>query len=99
MPKFFLLHKIHTWEATKEVDVQHGYNVMTKHVVVEFLFKGISTLTLSDFNNQNVLFGLAREKTGEGFRLILDDCYGVAASLRPTNRNPVPLQFGQTLLR
>jgi hypothetical protein len=33
--------KIHTWEATKEVDVQHGYSVMTKHVVVEILFKGI----------------------------------------------------------
>ena len=33
--------KIRTWQAKKEVDVQHGYNVMTKHVVVEILFKGI----------------------------------------------------------
>jgi hypothetical protein len=53
--------KIHTWETTNEVDAQ-GYSVMTKHVVVEFLFKGISTLRLSGFENQNVLFGLALEK-------------------------------------
>ena len=30
--------KIHTWEITKEVDAR-GYNAMTKHVVIEFLFR------------------------------------------------------------
>jgi hypothetical protein len=72
--------KIHTWETTKEVDTQ-GYNVMTKHVVVGFLFKGISTLSLSGFNNQNVLSGLALEKADGGFRLILDECYGLAGTI------------------
>jgi hypothetical protein len=72
--------KIHTWETTKEVDAQ-GYNVMTKHVVVGFLFKGISTLSLSGFNNQNVLSGLAVEKADRGFRLILDECYGLAGTI------------------
>ena len=72
--------KIHTWETTNEVDAQ-GYNVMTKHVVVEFLFKGISTLSLSGFNNQNVLSGLALEKADGGFRLILDECYGLAGTI------------------
>jgi hypothetical protein len=56
---------------------------MTKHVVVEFLFKGISTLTLSDFNNQNVLFGLALEKTGEGFRPFLMIVMGLLGRLKP----------------
>ena len=72
--------KIHTWETTKEVDAQ-GYNVMTKHVVVEFLFKGISSLSLSGFNDQNVLFGLALEKADGGFRLIPDECYGLAGTI------------------
>jgi hypothetical protein len=72
--------KIHTWETTNEVDAQ-GYNVMTKHVAVEFLFKGISTLSLSGFNNQNVLSGLALEKADGGFRLILDECYGLAGTI------------------
>jgi hypothetical protein len=54
---------------------------MTKHVVVEFLFKGISTLRLSGFENQNVLFGLALEKADGGFRLILDECYGLAGTI------------------
>jgi len=49
--------KIHTWETTKEVDVLHGYNVTVKHVVVEFLFKGISSLSLSGFNNHHDLPG------------------------------------------
>ena len=73
--------KIHTWETTKEVDPEHGWCVMTKHVVVEFLFKGISALSLDGFNNQNVLFGLELEKIEEGFRLILDDCYGLAGTI------------------
>ncbi len=72
--------KIHTWETTKEVDAQ-GYNVMTKHVVVGFVFKDISTLSLRGFNNQNVLSGLALEKTDGGFRLILDECYGLAGTI------------------
>jgi hypothetical protein len=72
--------KIHTWETTKEVDAR-GYNVITKHVVVEFLFKGISTLNLIGFNNQNVLFGLALEKADGGFRLVLDECYGLAGRI------------------
>jgi hypothetical protein len=72
--------KIHTWETTNEVDA-HGYNIMTKHVVVEFLFKGISSLSLSGFNNQNVLFGLALEKANGGYRLILDECYGLAGTI------------------
>jgi hypothetical protein len=54
---------------------------MTKRVVVEFLFKGISTLSLSGFNNQNVLSGLALEKADGGFRLILDECYGLAGTI------------------
>ena len=71
---------IHTWEITDEVDAQ-GYYVLTKHVVVEFLLRGISGLDLSGFNDQNVLSGLVLERVDAGFRLTLDDCYGVTGAI------------------
>jgi hypothetical protein len=85
---------IHTWEVTNEVDAR-GYYVLTKHVVVEFLLSDISGLSLSGFNHQNVLLGLALEKVDSGFRITLDDCYGIAGtieankiSIRLTPGNP-----------
>ncbi len=68
--------RIHTWEMTKEVDAR-GFYILTKHIVVEFLLKAISKLSLNDFNNQNVLSGLVLEKSAGGFRLVLDACYGL----------------------
>jgi hypothetical protein len=72
--------RIHTFETTKEVDAK-GFYILTKHVVVEFLFKGISSMSLVGFNNQNVLGGLLLEKLNEGFRLTLRDCYGLGGSI------------------
>ena len=68
---------IHTWERTSEVDPR-GYYVLRKHVVVEFLLKDVSGLRLGGFYHQNVLSELALEKVDAGFRLTLDDCYGLA---------------------
>src|SRR5665213_3244258 len=53
---------IHTWKMTSEVDVK-GYYVHTKDVVVEFVLNGISDLSLNGFSHQNVIFGLAVDKT------------------------------------
>lgn len=72
--------RVHTWETTKEVD-EKGYYVMAKHVVVEFILETVSGLGLTGFNHQNVIFGLALEKTDSGFRLTLDECYGLAGSI------------------
>jgi hypothetical protein len=72
--------RIHTWEMTKEID-DKGYYVLAKHIVVEFVFEAVCGLTLNGFNQQNVIFGLAIEKTDSGFRVTLDDCYGLAGSI------------------
>jgi Immunity protein 50 len=72
--------RVHTWEMTKQVD-EKGYYVLPKHIVVEFLLENVSALNLAGFSHQNVIFGLDIEKTGSGFRLTLDECYGVAGSI------------------
>jgi len=71
---------VHTWEMTKETD-EKGYYVLVKHVVVEFAIEGVCALDLDGFNHQNVIFGLSIEKTDLGFRLTLDECYGLAGSI------------------
>jgi hypothetical protein len=75
---------VHTWEMTKEVDAK-GYYIITKHVVVEFVLELVSGLTLNGFNHQNVISGLVVEKIDSGFRLTLDECYGVAGILEAQN--------------
>ncbi len=72
--------RVHTWEMTKEID-EKGYYVLAKHAVVEFIFDAVSGLSLNGFNHQNVIFALAIEKTDSGFRVTLDDCYGLAGSI------------------
>ncbi len=72
--------RVHTWEMTKEID-EKGYYVLTKHVVVEFLFETVSGLSLNGFNHQNVIFGVGIEKTDSGFRLTFDECYGASGSI------------------
>lgn len=72
--------RVHTREMTKEID-DKGYYVLAKHVVVEFVFEAVCGLSLSGFNQQNVIFGLAIEKTDSGFQVTLDDCYGLAGSI------------------
>jgi hypothetical protein len=72
--------RVHTWEMTKEID-DKGYYVLAKHVVVEFIFEGVSGLSLNGFNHQNVIFELVIEKADSGFRVTLGDCYGLAGSI------------------
>src|SRR5271157_2010295 len=72
--------RVHTWETTKEVD-DKGYNVQAKHVVVEIALETVSELSLNGFSQQNVIFGLDIEKIGSGFRLTLNECYGLAGSI------------------
>jgi hypothetical protein len=75
---------------TKEVD-EKGYYVLAKHVVVEVVFESVSGLALNDFN-QNVIFNLGVAKTDSGFRLTLDECYGVAGSIEAERMS---LPYGQ----
>lgn len=72
--------RVHTWEMTKELDAK-GYYVLAKHVVVEFILEMVTDLSLNGFGHQNVIFGLGVQKTGSGFRLILDECYGLSGTI------------------
>jgi len=72
--------RVHTWDMTKEVD-EKGYYVLAKHVVVEFVFETVSGLNLNGFNHQNVIFELGIKKTDSGFRITLDECYGLTGSI------------------
>ena len=86
---------VHTWEMTKEVD-EKGFYVLAKHVVVEFVMKEVVGLSLNGFNHQNVVFGLAIERVDSGYRLTLEDCYGVAEQLmRATFRSPDTWKAGR----
>jgi len=71
---------VHTWEMTKEIN-DKGHYVLAKHIVVEFVFEAVYELALNGFNQQNVIFGLTIEKTDLGFRVTLEDCYGLAGSI------------------
>jgi hypothetical protein len=71
---------VHTWQGTKEID-DRGYYISTRHVVVEFVLFEVSELDLNGFSNQNVLSHLEVEKTDAGFRLRLDQCYGLSGTI------------------
>jgi hypothetical protein len=71
---------LHTWEMTRDTD-ERGYYVLAKHVVVEFVLEEILDLNLNGFSHQNVLFGLTIEMVENGFRLVLEDSYGIAGTI------------------
>jgi immunity protein 50 of polymorphic toxin system len=75
---------VHAWLMTDKVD-ERGYYVLEKHTLVRFVFERIASIELSEFNHQNVLFGLeVAPETVDGepaFRVALDPSYGLGGSL------------------
>jgi hypothetical protein len=71
---------IHTWEMTNRVDPQ-GYYELTKHVVVEFVLDGVSTVALQDLRPNSILMDLVIEGVESGFRLILSSSYGLSGTI------------------
>jgi hypothetical protein len=74
---------LHTWEMTEEVD-EKGFYVLRKHVVVEFVMKEVVGLGLNGFSHQNVVFGLAIDRVENGYRVTLEDCYGISGTIDAT---------------
>lgn len=69
--------KIHTFRMTPEVD-DKGFFILDKHVLVSFRLEGVINLEFNDFNEQNVIYGLALSRTADqGYRLELDPCHGL----------------------
>ena len=75
---------VHTWLMTDKVDDQ-GYYVLEKHTLVRFLFERVTSIELSEFNHQNVLFELevAAETVegGRACRVTLKPSYGLGGTL------------------
>ena len=72
--------RIHTFEMTKQVD-SRGQFICDKHVIVSFVFEGVTNLHLDEFNHQNVISGLLLKQTTEGYELTLEGCYGVKGEI------------------
>jgi hypothetical protein len=75
--------RVHTFEITNQVDSKRFF-ICTKHVVVSFVFDGITGLQLNGFNGQNVISGLLLRQTGEGYELTLEPCHGLEGTITAT---------------
>ncbi|HWE01880.1 MAG TPA: Imm50 family immunity protein [Tepidisphaeraceae bacterium] len=75
---------VHIWAMTSKVD-DRGYYVLEKNTIVRLVFERLLACELSDFNHQNVLFGLEiEEQEVEGqraFCITIDSSYGLSGSL------------------
>ena len=85
--------RLHTWHTTEQVDERNCY-IKEKHVIVSFQMEEILYLTLSNFSQQNVIFGLKISPEDGGYRLDLDPRYGLAglisARLLSIELEPLP---------
>jgi hypothetical protein len=89
---------VRTWEMTNGVNTQ-GFYELTKHVVVEFALKGISSVNIGDFWERSILLDLGVGKTENGFRLNFSaacgiygtiEAQGLSLRLTPGKPNPAP---------
>ena len=72
--------RVHTWKMTDQVNSQ-GFYICTKHVIVSFVFAGVTDLHLNGFSGQNVISALHLCQTGEGYELTLEPCYGLEGTI------------------
>ncbi len=72
---------VHAFEPTSNLDTEGQYEHQ-KHVVVTFVLDGIRQLALTDFNDQNVIFGLRLTSVEQEYKLKLEGCHGVDGLIR-----------------
>ena len=72
--------QVYTWEMTPKLD-ELGYYILEKKVLVNFRMEEITTLTLSDFNPQNVISGLTLARTDDSVEIRMHPCFGLAGSI------------------
>jgi hypothetical protein len=60
---------------------ERGCFIKDKHVVLSFQMEEILDLTLSNFSQQNVIYGLEISEVKHGYKLVLDPRYGLAGSI------------------
>lgn len=52
-----------------------------KHITVTFVLEQVTSLHFGGFECPNVILDLDLKKVGEGYELVMDDCYGVAGTI------------------
>src|SRR4051812_24338473 len=74
--------RIYTFNTSHRTDTA-GQFVREREATVVFEFSGIHTLSLEgeDADRQNVIAGLSLDSVGQGYRLHLDPCYGLAGEI------------------
>lgn len=71
--------EVHVWRLTSDVDAG-GFYRRENEIIVLLRFTGVTGLTLSGLNEQNVLFGLEVEPAPGGIAVELFPCYGLGGS-------------------
>jgi hypothetical protein len=69
--------RVHAFEMTGNVD-ERGRFVRAKDAVVVILLEGLTTLDLTNFNEQNAIFALSLDRAAAGFKLTIEASYGVS---------------------
>lgn len=72
--------RLRTWKMTDNVGPD-GLFERTKHVVVTIRVDEIADLRLEGFSTQNVIFGLTIDRVEDGYKIVLDPCYGLSGQL------------------
>lgn len=73
-----IVFHLYVFEMSGDRD-EHGYYKQQKHCVITFRCTGIEDLNICEFNEQNVIAGLAVENIQNGLRTVLSSCYGISA--------------------
>jgi hypothetical protein len=71
---------LRTWHTTAQVD-ERGCYIKEKHIGVRIHMEEILSLALTNFSQQNIIFGLKIVEDHRGYRLIFDPCYGLGGSI------------------
>jgi hypothetical protein len=66
---------------TNQVD-SAGSFVTDRRALISFWFEGVTDLELADFSAQNVIAALTCEENGNGFRVTIAPCFGIAGYIQ-----------------
>lgn len=72
--------RIHTFESTGQVGAG-GYFCLNKHVIVTFIFEGVTDCELAGFNHQNVVNGIAISNQFQSYELTLNGIFGLTGRI------------------
>ena len=76
--------EVYCYEGSRQKG-QGSEFVITKDAIILFLIEGISDLKLEGFSHQNVIFDFVITVVPDGFRLELEDTFGIGGYLECAN--------------